>query len=213
MISFRNIEIAFDGKTILNGFSLDVKQGGHVVMTGPSGSGKSSILKTVTGIVVPKKGEIICDGKTVDPGNIQKIRQSICYISQKISFDPQETAEEFMMLPFTFRANRELKPQEREISEISKVFSLNYEKVRLQKMSELSGGQVQRLAIARGLLLKRDIYLLDEATTGLDQKNRAALIGYFRKSGVTILSVSHDPEWIEAFDKTVDISEYANENA
>ncbi len=212
MISFKDVQIAFDKVVVLSGFSLDVEKGGHVVLTGPSGSGKSSILKTVTGIVRPSKGTINCDGQPLNDETLTECRKKICYISQKISFDPQETAEDFMMLPFTFKANREIKPQDNEIREITNVFALNYREIKDKLMSELSGGQAQRLAIARGLLLKRDIYLLDEATTGLDKKNRTALIEYFRKSGVTILSVSHDPEWIDAFDNTVDISEYAHEN-
>lgn len=210
MISFKDVEIAFNGKAVISGFNLEVKNGGHVVLTGPSGSGKSSLLKTVTGIVTPSKGTIKCDGKVLSEDTITEFRKKICYISQKISFDPQETVDEFMMFPFTFKANKELKPQNREVEDITKVFSLNYDEIKSKLMSELSGGQTQRLAIARGLLLKRDIYLLDEATTGLDKNNRAALIEYFKKSGVTILSVSHDPEWIGAFDNTVDVSEYAH---
>lgn len=213
MLSFKDVEISFDGTTVLSGFSLDVEKSGHIVLTGPSGSGKSSILKTITGVVVPKTGKIACNGKELNSETIQDVRKMICYISQKISFEPEESADEFMMLPFTFKANREIVPSREEIEEITKVFGIQYSSLKDKKMSELSGGQAQRLVIARGLLLKRDIYLLDEATTGLDHKNRAALIDYFKKSGVTILSVSHDPEWIEAFENTVDLSEYAHENA
>jgi len=212
MLSFKDVEISFDGTTILSGFSLDIPKGGHVVLTGPSGSGKSSLLKTVTGVVVPKNGKITCNGKKLNSETIQDVRKMICYISQKISFEPEESADEFMMLPFTFKANKDIVPSRKEIEEITKVFGIQYSSLKDKKMSELSGGQAQRLAIARGLLLKRDIYLLDEATTGLDHKNRAALIDHFRKSGVTILSVSHDPEWIEAFENTVDLSEYAHES-
>jgi len=212
MLSFSNVEIAFDGKKILSNFSLDVPKSGHIVLTGPSGSGKSSLLKTVTGIVVPTQGKIIFDGKELNEATISDVRKKICYISQKIAFDTEEKVEEFMMLPFTFKANREIAPKDSDIVDILDVFSLDYNDLKHQKMSELSGGQVQRFAIARGLLLKREIYLLDEATTGLDKKNRAALIKYFKKSGVTILSVSHDPEWIAAFENTVDISEYAHDS-
>ncbi len=205
MIRFENITISFKGVDIVRDFSLDVKKGEHAVLTGPSGSGKTSILKTLTGVVVPGKGDIFINGIKVDCLSVVETRKKICYIPQKVVFDPDENVRDFIMLPFSFKANRDIVPEESLIKK--RLESVGLETDLFDKMmSEVSGGQQQRLAIVRGLLLKREIYLLDEITSNLDGTNKKLIIDIFKNmNDVSILSVGHDVEWINCATSVVDL--------
>lgn len=196
MIRFENITISFKGVDVVTDFSLDVKKGEHAVLTGPSGSGKTSILKTLTGVVVPKNGDIFINGMKVDCFSVVETRKKICYVPQKVVFDPDESVRDFIMLPFSFKANRDIVPEGSLIKK--RLESVGLETDLLDKMmSEVSGGQQQRLAIVRGLLLKREIYLLDEITSNLDGTNKKLIIDIFKNmNDVSVLSVGHDAEWI-----------------
>lgn len=204
-IRFENITISFKGVDIVTDFSLDVKKGEHAVLTGQSGSGKTSILKTLTGVVVPEKGDIFINGIKVDCLSVVETRKKICYVPQKVVFDPDENVRDFIMLPFSFKANRDIVPEESLIKK--RLESVGLETDLFDKMmSEVSGGQQQRLAIVRGLLLKREIYLLDEITSNLDGTNKKLIIDIFRNmNDVSILSVGHDVEWINCATSVVDL--------
>ncbi|HNW15448.1 MAG TPA: ATP-binding cassette domain-containing protein [bacterium] len=205
MIRFENITISFKGVDIVTDFSLDVKKGEHAVLTGQSGSGKTSILKTLTGVVVPEKGDIFINGIKVDCLSVVETRKKICYVPQKVVFDPDENVRDFIMLPFSFKANRDIVPEESLIKK--RLESVGLETDLFDKMmSEVSGGQQQRLAIVRGLLLKREIYLLDEITSNLDGTNKKLIIDIFKNmNDVSILSVGHDEEWINCATSVVDL--------
>lgn len=202
-IRFENITISFKGVDIVTDFSLDVKKGEHAVLTGQSGSGKTSILKTLTGVVVPGKGDIFINGIKVDCLSVVETRKKICYVPQKVVFDPDENVRDFIMLPFSFKANRDIVPEESLIKK--RLESVGLETDLFDKMmSEVSGGQQQRLAIVRGLLLKREIYLLDEITSNLDGTNKKLIIDIFRNmNDVSILSVGHDEEWINCATRVI----------
>jgi putative ABC transport system ATP-binding protein len=205
MIRFDNITISFKGFDIVTDFSLDVKKGEHAVLTGPSGSGKTSILKTLTGVVVPGKGDIFINGIKVDCLSVVETRKSICYVPQKVVFDPDENVRDFIMLPFSFKANRGIIPDEDSVKEKLSSLGLKLE-IMDKMMSEVSGGQQQRLAIMRGLLLKREIYLLDEITSNLDGLNKKMAIDIFKNmKDVSVLSVSHDEEWISYATSVVEL--------
>jgi putative ABC transport system ATP-binding protein len=205
MIRFENISISFKNINIISDFSLNVEKGEHAVLTGPSGSGKSSILKTLTGVIVPKKGNIFISGIKIDCSTVVEMRKKICFIPQKVSFDPDDSVKDFLMLPFSFKANRHLLPEKSQLEERLNDTGLEIELMD-KLMSEVSGGQQQRLAIVRGLMLKREIYLLDEITSNLDPKNRGRVIDVFKKMrDVSLLSVGHDEEWIKSATKVVEL--------
>nr|MBP7434103.1 ABC transporter ATP-binding protein [bacterium] len=138
MIRFENITISFKGVDIVTDFSLDVKKGEHAVLTGQSGSGKTSILKTLTGVVVPGKGDIFINGIKVDCLSVVETRKKICYVPQKVVFDPDENVRDFIMLPFSFKANRDIVPEESLIKK--RLESVGLETDLFDKMmSEVSG--------------------------------------------------------------------------
>jgi putative ABC transport system ATP-binding protein len=203
MIKFNDISICYGKSCVVDGFSVTVGQGEKAVLSGPSGSGKSSILKSAVGFVPISKGSVEISGTEVNDTNISIIRNSVCYIPQKITFDSDETVEEFITFPFTFKSNVNLMPAKDEIIELICKFRLNPD-IMIKKMSELSGGQAQRVGIARGLLLKRPVYLLDEITSNLDKSSMSAVLEVFSQmKDATVLSVSHDPQWSKVFEKVI----------
>ncbi|MFO7735155.1 MAG: ATP-binding cassette domain-containing protein [bacterium] len=207
MIKFDNISISYGKSCILKSFSAFIKSGEKTILDGPSGSGKSSVLKSAVGFVRPSEGRVEVDGTEVNDKNIPKIRKKVCYIPQKITFDSDETVFDFLSLPFSFKINSEIVPSREEMVRILSDFRLDAD-IMNKLMSELSGGQVQRTGIARGILLKRSIYLLDEITSNLDKKSMAAVFEVFDKmKDVTIVSVSHDADWVERFGRIIPLGE------
>lgn len=203
MIKFEDISICYDGDCILENFSAVIKNGENTVLNGPSGSGKSSVLKSVVGFVRLSEGRVNVEGTEVNDENISTIRSKVCYIPQKITFDSDESVFDFLSFPFSFKINSDIVPARKEMASILSDFRLDSD-IMYKPMSELSGGQVQRIGIARGILLKRSVYLLDEITSNLDKKSMSAVIEVFDKmKDVTILSVSHDIEWVEKFGRVM----------
>ncbi len=203
MIKFNTISICYDEFCVVDSFSEMIGEGEKAVLNGPSGCGKSSILKSAVGFVPISKGSIEINGVEVNDSNISTIRNSVCYIPQKITFDPDETVEEFILFPFTFKSNVDLMPAKDEVVDLICRFKLKSE-IMDKKMSELSGGQAQRVGIARGLLLKRPVCLLDEITSNLDKSSMFAVLEVFSQmKEATILSVSHDKEWSNVFKKVI----------
>jgi putative ABC transport system ATP-binding protein len=203
MIKFNEISICYGESCVVEKFSQTIKQGEKAVLSGPSGCGKSSILKSAVGFVPITSGSVEISGTEVNDTNISTIRNSVCYIPQKITFDPDETVEEFITFPFTFKSNVNLMPSKDEITRLICKFKLTPD-IMSKKMIELSGGQAQRVGIARGLLLKRPVYLLDEITSNLDKLSMSAVLEVFSQmKDATVLSVSHDAEWSKVFEKVI----------
>ncbi len=177
LITVDHLSVAYGAKTVLSRVDLYVDPGEIVTIVGPNGSGKTSLLRAIIGAVQPAHGTI-----TRDP------QLKIGYVPQKLHIDPTLpiTVERFMRL--TDRASR---PDCKTALETAGVPDLM-----TRQMSRLSGGQFQRVLLARALLNKPDLLLLDEATQGLDQPGSAAFYRQIesvrRDTGCAILMISHE---------------------
>ncbi len=191
------------GTSVIEDIDLLVTRGEHIVLTGPSGAGKTSLLLAILGFNIPTSGTIFFKGAAVGCENINKLRSEISYISQEpVTGAP--TFRESLLLPFTFRKNRHKKPDEEKILKLLK--SLKLDKSLLEKdSSQLSGGEKQRLAIARELLLDKEIFILDEITSSLDPESKEAVIELFGKKKYTIISISHDSNWISTCTRKIEL--------
>jgi putative ABC transport system ATP-binding protein len=110
------------------------------------------------------------------------------------------------IVPYTYRSNRGKSPPKSRILEILDVLQLRPD-ILEQDAARVSGGEKQRIAIARSLLLDKHLFLLDEVTSALDLESKRAVLGLFKREGYTIISVSHDPDWFDicsCFIKVVD---------
>lgn len=202
MIRFRNTHKAF-GHPVLAGVDLDVAPGEMFALFGPSGTGKSVLLKTTIGLVVPDRGDVEVDGRSVyfgENGSLARVRRQVGYVFQHAAlFDSMDVYQNVQMGLPPDRLRRMSR------TEIARAVWKALERVNLEPDSvlsllpaELSGGMKKRTGIARAIVGRPSILLWDEPTTGLDPVNTAAverLITNLSKDlQVTSMIVTHDVE-------------------
>jgi ABC-type lipoprotein export system ATPase subunit len=183
----------------LNGVSLEIHEGEFVAFTGPSGSGKSTLLQIIGGLDKPSGGSVVIDGQDIAKLSDRKLSQfrnkSIGFVFQFFYLQPFLSVQTNVAVPGIFAR---MKPQEYKArsSELAAAVGLQDRLQHLPK--ELSGGQMQRAAIARALLNKPKLILADEPTGNLDSTNGEAIIELFEKVrkefGTTVIVVTHDPK-------------------
>ncbi len=190
-IGLMDVTLRFHGHTVLEGFSLRVPTGEKVTLAGPSGSGKTSILRSLLGFLTPERGTVSVAGEPVTSQSVWGIRSRLAYVPQEA--DPGEgTVRTILRRPFEYRANAGLHLDDGLLSEMFDRFRLPMRFLD-KDISDLSGGEKQRVAIVCAILLQREIVLLDEAASALDRDNAVAVAEYFREQEeLTVLSCAHD---------------------
>ena len=182
---------------VLRGLNLDVKAGELFCLMGGNGAGKSTTLKAVAGILKPQRGSIVIDGIPVCKENYDKI---VGKILAMVPQNPQSlfteiTVEEELAEVLYFRKMSTGEKAQR-VQEMMEIMEISH--LRKSHPYDLSGGEQQRLALGKILLLEPKIILLDEPTKGLDPFFKITLAGIFEKlkaQGVTLFMVSHDVEF------------------
>lgn len=206
IVSFNDIQIRFGEKIIFDNFSEEIKKGEKIVLSGPSGAGKTTLMNCILGFVSVTKGSVVVNSKEVIPENITEIRKETSWLPQEISFDMQ-TCAEYLYFPFQFTQNKNILPKDEEIRDILKDLLLP-EDILKRNINEISGGQKQRLLLASVLLLKRPLLLLDEPTSALDSKAvDAALKLIYKQKDITVISTSHDEQWVKGMNKIINIKQ------
>jgi phospholipid/cholesterol/gamma-HCH transport system ATP-binding protein len=192
-VQVRGLRRSFGKQEVLKGLDFEVKPGEIFVLMGPSGSGKSVLLKHIIGLEAPDAGEILVNGESVhNPGVMDKYRMAMVFQSGALL--NSLTVGENVGL---YLSEHRLKPRD----EIKRIVSEKLEAVGLEgteeKMpNELSGGMKKRAAIARALVIEPQLILYDEPTSELDPLSAVVIgeeiINLNRRIGVTSLVVSHD---------------------
>ena len=201
MIEVRNLSCEIGGKQIIDDITLRVDRGDHIVITGSSGAGKSSLLKALMGGLSGVTGTISLDGIELTNHSVENYRSRIIYIPQ----EPQlgaENVRDALLLPFTFKRNAGTHPTDRQIEALLAEVGL-YPEIQEASCNSLSGGERQRIAIVRSLLLNKTIIVADEVTSALDPANKNSVMNLLFKQNHTILSVSHDKDWIERCSRVI----------
>lgn len=204
VIEFKDVTVTADSKDILSDITFAVPKGGKVALIGKSGAGKSSILHALLGLLEPASGEIFFDGIKVEPSSIDRVRSSVSYIGQEPVLGSASTVREALMLPFSFRANRHARPDDKVIEKNLEFLDLPV-KILSADVDVISGGEKQRIAICRGLLQEKEVFLLDEVTSALDKESAQAVKALLSRERFTFLSVSHHDEWIEGCDTIIEM--------
>ena len=196
MIEFQDLHKAFDGKQVLQGLSLKVRDGETVVIIGYSGTGKSVALKHIVGLLHPDAGDVIVDGQavsTLDRDGLTELRQGIGYVFQFAALFDSMTVSENLALGLRRRRLEEDETEER-IREALALVDLSGTGDQLP--AELSGGMRKRVGIARAIALRPRYILYDEPTTGLDPVTSAVIDRLMVRTrehlGVTGVVVTHD---------------------
>ncbi len=204
MIGFDNIILKVHRQTLLDGASLRIGSGDKVVVRGASGCGKSSLLKSSVGALPISKGSVRVDDLELSAKTVVEIRARIAFIGQEPVLGA-EKVRDAIELPFTFKAHCKNQPTEDRIFQLLKRLHLS-PGILEKPCKRISGGEKQRIAILRALLLDKTIFLADETTSALDPESKSAVMDELFRPEITLLSISHDPEWIAACDRTVEIA-------
>ena len=198
VIEYRNLHKAFD-VPVLEGLSLTVASGETLSIVGPSGTGKSVLLKTTIGLIVPDRGDVVIDGQSVFSASareLQAIRRKVGYVFQNAALFDSMTVYENVAYPLREHTVLNEDEIEARVREKLDFVDLDPERVMDQMPSELSGGMKKRVGIARGLANNPEIMLYDEPTSGLDPLTTATItyliLKLQRELGVTSVVVSHD---------------------
>ena len=201
MIEFVNVEMTYPcGNVGLKNINLTINESEITVFIGPSGSGKTTLLKMINRLEDNTTGEVKINGKNVKEYNIHKMRWDIGYALQQVALFPHMNVEENIAIVPELKKWKKEKINAR-IDELLNMVGLEPEKYRKRKPSELSGGEAQRVGIARALAADPKIILMDEPFSALDPITRASLQEDVKKLQKqihkTIVFVTHDIE--EAF--------------
>ncbi|MFO8236293.1 MAG: ABC transporter ATP-binding protein [Bacteroidales bacterium] len=207
MIKINNLKVGYGDTTVLKDFSVNISKGENVVFTGESGAGKTTLLNSLMGFVPFQQGSIEIDGQQLSKDTIQLIRRKMAYLPQELNM-PYEKVESVIFEPFTFKQNKKFTPERDKVKET--LSQLGLQQNVLQKDTDsLSGGQKQRILLASVFLLQKPLVILDEPTTGLDERNIRKIVDWITKQKhVTILATSHNQTWIEHSDKQYNIENH-----
>jgi len=207
-LTLEGLSASHDGRTdVLRDVSLSVAQGEVVGLIGPSGSGKSSLLRALVGLLPPRAGRVTVAGQAVDYGSrasLRAARDRFAIVFQQYNLFQNMTALRNVAVAPTLVKRRPARDAEAEARALLDRVGLG---ARLHAYpDELSGGQQQRVAIARALALKPDILLLDEVTSALDPELVTEVLDTIRDlraGGMTMLVVSHEMAFIREVAGTV----------
>ena len=207
MISFHNVSTIYDNHVeVLDGVELEVKQGEFVSLVGPSGAGKSTLLKLLTREIVPNKGKVILDGVDLahlSMNDLPFLRRKIGMIFQDFKLLSNKNA--FENIAFALEVCGATKEEVAEdVPKALTIVGLNDKAERFPH--QMSGGEKQRLAIARALIHRPKIILADEPTGNLDPVNSYDVVKLLMKInefGTTVVLATHNREIVNAVGRRV----------
>ena len=195
-ITLKNISKKFGDKTVLDNFSLEVMQGDYVSITGESGKGKTTILNIIGMLDTPDSGSVAILGhKNPDFSSrvaVQLRRYDVSYLFQNYGLIDTETVEENIKIALRFKHLTKEKQRKIVAETLNQVGLDGYER---RKIFTLSGGEQQRVALAKIIAKSPKVILADEPTGSLDEKNRdyiLKILENFNREGKTVIVVTHD---------------------
>jgi branched-chain amino acid transport system ATP-binding protein len=200
MLEIRGLEVRYAGVPAVRALDLDVGRGEVVGLVGPNGAGKSSTLLAIMGMVAPHRGEILLAGRPLAGRKTEAIvRAGVALVPERRHIFPELTVDENLRLGLVGRRSRE--GADEDLDRVAALFPVVRD-ARHRAAGVLSGGQQQQLAIARALVARPDLLLLDEPSLGLAP---AVVDGVFdalaeiRAAGVTILLVEQRAQFAVGF--------------
>jgi multiple sugar transport system ATP-binding protein len=192
-ISLKHVSKSFGEQTAVIDMSLDIKDGEFIVLLGPTGAGKTTTLRLIAGLEKPDKGTIEIDGQNVN--DMPSANRNVCFIFQQYSLYPHYTVYDNIAFPLRSPLhNFSKKDIESRVHEVAKMLKIDH-KLK-NKATQLSGGEMQRVAIGRALVRDPSVFLMDEPLSSLDAKMRDELRIELKRIqqdlNASILYVTHD---------------------
>lgn len=193
VVSLQDVTKKFGSLTVLDGMSLDIYEHEVVVLCGPSGGGKSTLLRTINGLEKIDSGKIIYRGQDVTHRNIREIRKHIGMVFQQFNLFSNLTVKDNLLIAPIKTQKKNKDEMLQKAKEYLEVFGI------ADKLDayphQLSGGQKQRVAIVRALMLEPDLMLFDEPTSALDPEMIKEVLDAIRRLsqiGMTMVIVTHE---------------------
>ena len=208
MIELDNITRSFGSLQVLKGISLKVDKGEIISITGPSGAGKTTLLQIMGSLDKPDSGRVLYNGRDITAMGEKELSsfrgEHIGFVFQFHQLLPEFTAKENIMIPMLI-AGKNMHDSASRACELLEMLGLKERSE--HKPSELSGGEKQRIAVARALANKPDVILADEPSGSLDTRNKEELHNLFFKLrdllGQTFVIVTHDESLASMTDRTI----------
>ena len=197
ILTVKNLSFNYNGRAVLDGVSFDVGKGDYIALAGPNGAGKTTLIKLILGLEKAHSGDIKLYGTGIDQFSVWK---KIGYLPQRVgNFNPifPITAEEVVRLGLLAGKKYPKKFNDKDEKEVAHVFELlEIEKFKKRAVGMLSGGEQQKIFLARALVNNPDILILDEPTTALDPKGRENFFSLIEKLNtekkMAIVMITHD---------------------
>ena len=204
VFEIEHLNYAVNNKKILKDINLKVTEGEYLTITGPSGSGKSTLLKNIATLLTPTSGEILYFGKRQSKIKKETYRREVSYCFQQPSLFG-DTVKDNLSFPFLIR---NMPFDETKAKDALKSVDLPIEMLN-KPITELSGGEKQRVALIRNVLFLPKVLLLDEVTTGLDKETKDIVHEMIERlniqKNITILTITHDESEISVAHKIIKI--------
>jgi putative ABC transport system ATP-binding protein len=208
IIEARDLVLSFGETPALRGADLSVQRGEVLAVMGPSGSGKSTLLYCLAGILVPDSGEVSFDGQRLDTMREEQRsrlrRDRFGFVFQSGQLVPELTAEENVALPLLLGGTHRKEALRGARAWFGR---LELDGLEGHRAGEMSGGQAQRVALARGLVAHPDVLFADEPTGSLDSLTGELVMGLMtgaaREEGTTVVLVTHEPRVAAYADRQV----------
>ena len=197
-----NVGFKIENQQILEDINFTVNKGDIITVTGPSGGGKSTLLKLMGLLISPTAGRIYYKNKEIIEYEATEYRKQVSYFFQNaVLFD--QTVRQNLSFPADIREDNFDESRAKEGLETVQLPSTYLDK----PIKDLSGGEKQRVALIRNLMYPPEVLLMDEVTSSLDQENREAVLSYIHRLNkeelVTILWVTHNQEEINASNEII----------
>ncbi|MCW5212186.1 ABC transporter ATP-binding protein [Desulfobulbus sp. TB] len=213
-ITLHDIHFGYAGthKEVLSKMNLTIPKGSKIGFIGETGSGKSTLLDVIMGLLIPTKGELRVDCKTIDSSNIKAWQQNIAHVSQTIFLADGSLLENIAFgVPVEDIDKQQVEKAARlaHIHDFIETLPNGYHALVGERGVRLSGGQRQRIGIARALYKKANVLVLDEATSALDNTTEKAVMTAIDSldDSLTVLMIAHRLSTLEGCDRVVDLSQ------
>ncbi|WP_455138534.1 ATP-binding cassette domain-containing protein [Thermophilibacter sp.] len=195
IIQFRDVSKAYGDHTVLSHFNWKVERGAFVTIVGASGGGKTTVLKMVNGLIAPDAGQVLVNGRDIAGMDLVELRRSIGYAIQGSVLFPHMTVEQNIAYVPSLLNRRDRARTAAAVDKWMGIVGLD-PALRGRYPDELSGGQAQRVGIARALAASPDILLMDEPFGAVDEITRGQLQEEIKRihaeTSITVLFVTHD---------------------